>query len=134
MELPQQMYEDLKTILPDLKSALEQGVSYGGELAHRFIAYDIAMQIISIALSGLSLAISIPLFIYATKHAEWSQYGDIPLNGWAAISFTRYILLPLLTILFIVFTIDGTCIIIKDIYIPEIRIIEVIHNIINPTT
>lgn len=129
MELPLQIYQDLKDALPALEEALKTGVSYGDDLAHRFIMYDIAVNLLPIVLSSIFLSISVCATLYANKRAIFDEYGH-PEN-LKSVLFIAFCLTSLISgIVLIISAWIAPSVILKDIYIPEVRIIEVVGEIL----
>ena len=128
MTLPETIYSDLKAQIPALTEALKEGASWGTDLAHRFIVYDIWVNAVSGALALLAILGLICLSVWLfKKHKGWEEeWGDG--NGD---------LIVVLSMIAIVIVTAALCFeeiptrasnIIKDLYIPEVRIIEVLQD------
>ena len=117
--MPDQMYLDLKDQLPALKEALLAGAKWGSEIAGRYIQYDIACNIIWILLAIIMLYVAIKLKEHAKRWYD-KEYNPMGYVGMVLLSVCS----PLIFFLSI-FTI------VKDIFIPEIRILEMLSNLIN---
>lgn len=127
MELPEQIYQDLKNALPALEEALKTGVSYGGDLAHRFIMYDIAINIFHIILLAILFNISLYFSILTIKKI---LSEESPSDGlWGATIVATLCSFFLGASFLATFSI-GIQAIMKDIYIPEIRIMEVVRDLL----
>lgn len=113
MGVSEQMYTDFKAILPDLQEAMQAGLSYSGDLFNRFIAYDITVNAIWIL-----IALIAPVVCYVLV----KKLDDIEpqIAIWMAVGL----------IAFVTLVCCGSNIV-KDIFIPELRVIEVLSNNLN---
>ena len=127
MELPEQIYQDLKDALPALEEALKTGVSYGGDLAHRFIMYDIAINIFYILLLAILFGISVYFLTLLRKKVSSEENPSEALMG---VTILVALCTPLLGAIFLATFSIGIQAIMKDIYIPEIRIMEVVRDLL----
>ena len=128
MNLSEQMYVDLKAQLPSLVEAIKVGAEYGGDLAHRFILFDIWSNILQIF---FLLSLTIGAGIIAYKSYYKSQWEDGGPNNFAAGVFMLFSLLFgafSFASLFVVPELVGS--ILKGIFIPEIRIVELLSSLI----
>lgn len=125
MQLPEQIYTDLKSQLPTLIEALKTGAEYGGELAHRFIVYDIVYRCIDMVLAGIWIFLTYKAFQWAYKNWKGTIYD----NDLVVFAGAGLILLGLLVLIPIVGIDTDLANITKDIFIPELRIIEMIQGL-----
>jgi len=119
MQLSEQIYTDLKSILPDLKEAMETGVSYGGDLFERFIMYDILINSFLVLSLVIAIVIAIVLLV-----KSYSRNYDDEVNSF----MTKFTLACIIICIAIPIGVPVSNIL-KDIFIPEIRVIEVIKNL-----
>ena len=128
--LPETIYTDLKSQIPALTEALKEGASWGTDLAHRFIVYDIWVNAISGALALLVILGLVGLSVWLLKKRKgWEAEAE----PWNKDGVTMGIMLAVPTLLIIIIfltleTSDAISNIIKDIFIPELRIIEVLQD------
>lgn len=127
MNLPEQMYTDLKSQLPALTDALKAGVEYGGELFHRFIQFDIWMHVFDSVLIFILTVLSITIFYQMYKRSEWGYDGPQNFAAWASIGFGC--VATFLSIVFPIILFENTQIILKDIFVPELRVIEILSDL-----
>lgn len=124
MNLSEQMYVDLKAQLPSLIDAIKVGVEYGGDLAHRVILFDIW--------SNILWACSILLFTLISGFVTYRGYPTADEDDFHQIVF---IVSSVVFALSLVACVSGLPLIantiIKDIFIPEIRIAELLSNLMN---
>ena len=117
MDLPTQIYQDLQNSLPQLKEAIQNGTVYATELGHRIIQWDIVSNIFwIIILFATSILSGLAIKWCIKKH-------DVELEG---ITF----FLSIIFIIAIVFIGIFIFTIIKDVFVPELRIIEILQNIL----
>lgn len=122
------MYQDLKDQIPALVDALKTGVEYGGDLAHRFIMYDLLSNLGLWLFGGILIFASLRLCrkfkVAADKdHSDFNEGMEVVFFvATAGLSLTFVIMTPFLINL-----------VVKDIYIPEVRIIEVLNDLLTPS-
>lgn len=133
MSLPEEMYADLKAQLPALTEAIKSGAEWGTDLAHRFILYDIFIQVLAcVILLGL---IGLTTF-FTKKIHKWLKKGHEDANSldkvdWTAGKiFVLGLIIPFIYIFLGVGLWHPLITIIKDIFIPEIRILEILSDLI----
>lgn len=121
-----QLYNDFTTkLLPKVQEGLEITKDYFTDLFARYIKYLIISDSISIALTFLLTISSVIAFIIL-----WKKTEDID-NEWDDRTFARAIWGVFCGIAFIFssvgmyYAIDN---LIKDLYIPEVRILEIINE------
>lgn len=123
MSLPSQIYQDLKDLLPPLTEAIKQGVEYSGDLFMRFIAYDIATS------AAVILAVLLILwFLNRQRNKFIAGYGD---NQKTEREFGRMvsgIMLLIATFLGAAPVAENVNIILKDAFVPELRVAELVKN------
>ena len=135
MTLPETIYTDLKDQLPALTEALKTGAEWGTDLAHRFIVYDIWVNALQI---GATLCILTPMialsFWLLKKRAGWEKEANQYDKHMPTVIVVAVVFILALLALFISSDISlATKNIIKDIFIPELRIIEVLQDVTLPT-
>lgn len=126
--LPEQVYTDLKAQLPALTDALKQGIEYGGDLFHRFIVYDIAWQSAEIVLMLIASFVLIKFCIAATKQIP-DRDSFVYKTDLDVVVYFGDLFCLLAVIFFFCSTVLDLQIIAKDIFIPELRVIEIISNL-----
>lgn len=124
MNLPEQMYSDLKDQIPALKEALETGATYATDVGQRIIQYDIITN-------AINLLCYIILFFFMCygfkKHWKWCK-NVVTWESNESISILVWMLsiLPLIK-----FLVDKPITkIIKAIFLPEWRLIEILSALI----
>jgi len=120
MELSEQIYTDLTERLPQLKEALVEGAQWGTELAGRYIWYDIAIHIMYVCIEVAVIALAVFAFRKCLKKATDYESGWY---FWAAMSIFVFVVM-------VCCAATDFAIILKDIFIPEIRIMELLSNLI----
>ena len=109
--------QEIVKILPDLKEAMTQGLSYGGELFERFIQYKIITSIIAIVVSLVFVfTLKIVYEKVLKKEEDWS-YPD---------GLSIFAIIYIVLVLFfsgISFFINSSELL-KAIYVPELLLIN----------
>jgi len=118
MNLPQEMYTDIKEMLPQLQEALQTGTAYATDLGHRIIQYDIWNNIFCIVVFGI-LPTLIAFYLIKLR----KKINDIEFDF-------LYIISGCLFVISIAVILISTKMIIQGVFIPEIRIIEILSNLI----
>lgn len=123
MSLPQEVYADLKAQLPALTKAIKEGAEWGTDLAHRFIIYDLVLNgLLFVICGGL-------LFWFLWNVKRWNRWiidNSSTDNPVFFLWFTYLLTIPCANYLFKAFEI-----IVRDIFIPEVRILEILRGLIN---
>jgi hypothetical protein len=130
MSLPEEMYADLKDQLPALQEALSEGLAWGTDLAYRYVQYDMLIHIIILAIWLLVLIttlVSVPIVLKRLK--AWNATIDTYDKGAPYLCLIPYFFVVLGLVLTHPTRIVG--VIIKDIFIPEVRIVELLSQLIN---
>ncbi len=123
MQLPEQIYTDLTAQLPAIKEALQAGVKYSGELGTRVIQWDIASNVISLLIWGTLLALAVRGF---KKHLAWCKK-----NEWDESTMTiAFWIFPCAIFPATFFVEAWLWNIIKAIFIPELRLIEILSSLV----
>jgi len=124
MDVSEQIYTDLKAELPAIKEALLTGVDYASDVGTRFIQYDVAIH-------TFSLIVGLAFFVFFVKKAR-------SINGWIAKAqredeWYSWWMCYIWNIVFLVLLVGVFLdleIIAKAIFIPEIRMLEVLSKLI----
>ena len=120
MKVTEEMYADLKSQLPELQEALREGLAWGTDLATRYIQYDIAVHIgwllVWLGFSSFALYWNIRFF-------KWGKKNDAEAVTTSLFTF------GLIAFIFLAFFATNTGIILKGIFVPEVRIVELISKI-----
>ena len=124
------MYADLKAQLPSLIEAIKVGAEYGGDLAHRFILFDIWSNALWLGVLLASSTLSFFVTYKAWVKSEWRLNND-PANLHAVIFIFGVLALGLLLIIDLIVIPVNINAILKGIFIPEIRIVELLSSLIN---
>jgi len=124
MNLTENMYADIKAQLPALQEALKQGIKWGNDIAIRYIHYDLVIHIMYLSIGG-GILFYIIYFLIKTIRKEFHK--DSPDED---IYYPLVMMLVIVGIVEIIFTSINLEIVLKDIFIPEIRIIELLSNLI----
>jgi len=128
MELPQQMYADFQAQLPQLKEAFATGATYATDLGQRVIKYDIAVNI-GWLLFVIGVSTIIAVMLYKTKKAinKKAKIHNMDMDDenieWWSVAFLFTVLSVELNTMFIQF-------IIKGIFVPEWRLIEILSKLV----
>ncbi len=123
MQLSERIYEDIAAQLPAIKEALAQGISYGGELFGRIIMMDMVWFSI---IGSLSLIISIYLILQLKKLKKWILDGEGKINGEGRWIGTIVVVIAILIFIGVFF--HSMRIILMDVFVPELRAIELISD------
>lgn len=126
MTLTEQMYSDLQSQLPALQEALKTGAEWGSDLAGRYIVYDIAYNIFEIFAFCLIMYILYRAWKHFGKRYKDDDCDELAYVGLMFVSAIS-ILIGVLSFMVIFCNIEE---IFKDIFIPEIRIIELLSTLI----
>ena len=118
MNLPEQMYTDIKDMLPQLQEALINGTNYATSLGHRVIQYLIVGDIFLIVLFMFVNFVFYKLYKLSIKN-NWDYNIKDGINMCLIISSV---------VNFVMFIFNITDII-KCIFVPEIVLIHYITNL-----
>jgi len=117
----EQMYQDFTTkLLPQIQEGLVISKEYFMDLFGRYARYLLVSDFIFLGLSILSIILAVVIAVVCLKHKEWfiNEYGPSPTIT------APFILIPLLMFIGFVNFLDFSDKVVKDIYIPEVRVIE----------
>ena len=125
MNLPEQMYADLQAQIPALKEALATGTTYATDLGQRIINYDIAIN-------SVELAVWLLIFygMYKGFKMHWAWYKkdehDVYEPAMTFLAWT-FAIFP------VIFFLEANPLpqIIKAVFVPEWRLIEILSKLIN---
>jgi uncharacterized membrane protein YsdA (DUF1294 family) len=122
--MEEQLYQDFTTkLLPKIAEGLVITKDYFLDLFARYIKYLIISDSFYLAISLIALVgASVSLFVLRHKIKEWSNDYDIA-SVFVPISLVIIIILSLLGLII------NTNDLIKDIYIPEIRVYQSLQNL-----
>jgi len=117
MDLSEKLYEDFTTqVLPKIQEWLVITKDYAFELGERYITYLIVTDSLLIFLSLIPIMIFIRLSFYVIPRWDGDQVEEPIAISWFITWFC--------SIFAVVSVIINTWDLIKDIYIPEVRIYE----------
>lgn len=128
MTLPETIYSDLKAQLPALTEAIKQGAEWGTDLAHRFIVYDMVKHGIWVAFTVVGAVVLSILICKAIKRIALVEDYDDKFDLYIFLGLVLFFLVPFLVIVMVV----NTSIILKDLFVPEIRIGEILSELSSP--
>lgn len=123
--MEKEIYQDLRGQIPEIKEALLQGASYASEIGEKVIMYDLVIHVFYSSILSILLVIFIKNF---TKWNKWilekgDDYGIEPLP-------ILYLWNGVFLFLFPGVVVVNLQIILKNIFTPELRIIEIVSNLI----
>jgi hypothetical protein len=121
------IYEDFTTkLLPSIQEGLVITKDYFMDLFGRYVKYLIVSDTISIAVGFLGLAIAIKFFKFS--RVCWKESEDSYDRAAEGILMFLSTASVFVSFLFIMFSVDN---LIKDIYIPEVRVYQEITSHMN---
>lgn len=129
------MYADLKAQLPALTEAIKQGAEWGTDLAHRFVSYDIVVH----ALGAIGFATPIVItawylkrmcLYFLRKNDEAKASERFYTGDWMIGLVVVVIIIAVAFVLLALGFAGNLNVIMKDIFIPEIRILELLNNLL----
>jgi hypothetical protein len=123
--MKEQIYADLKAMLPELQQALQTGVEYSGGLFRRFWAYIITVNAVGLLACVVGFILVYKLYKFWVEKYQKTEdafdKGHVAFLGVVTISPALAVVLGL--------TIYITPQLLKSIFLPELVIVEYVQDL-----